>query len=40
MKWGERKPEREEKEEEKGSGRKFGDGLKDHLGAIDFDLRR
>ena len=33
-----KKPEREEKEEEEGSGKKIGAGLKHHLGAIDLGV--
>ena len=33
---GREKPEKEEREEEEGSGRKLGAGLKHHLGTIDF----
>ena len=36
---GTEKPEREEKEEEEGSGRKVGAGLKHHLGAIDLGAK-
>ena len=39
MKWGEKKPEREEKEEEEGSDRKVGPGLKHHLGVIDHGVK-
>ena len=34
-----KKPEREVKEEEEGSGRKVGAGLKHHLGAIDIGVK-
>ena len=37
MKWGEKKPKREEKEEEECSGRKVGAGLKHKLGASHSD---
>ena len=33
---GREKPEKEEREEEEGSGRKLGAGLKHHLGVIDL----
>ena len=38
-KWREKKSEREEKEEEKCSGRKVGAELKHHLGAIDIGAK-
>ena len=39
MKWEEKKPEREKKEEEEGSDRKVGSRLKHHLGIIDLDVK-